>query len=344
MPKLQSRGPRRSSRLDLPRDLVLERLSRFNLLDSWVGKIPWRRKLAIHSSTLAWKIPWMEEPDRLQSMGSQRVEHDWATSLHIPYLNLTFCQVLGLKIGNAEFCSWTTAISVQADHYRQRGDLQGWLLQTRKPRLMEMKMCPGQAGQWAKDPSLLWLFSCATICSIQSLFLGVLMTPPTNGLSVGCQWDLRFGHTHSSVSQLLTDLMKRMIISSFGDLIIFQEVKSDYVDFILKLKSLWLLTRSQPCTVGSHPSEECPLPLGVRRWGEWPLHAQRVIFWVLIALHCQQRVKTKNRIYFSMAEGKSSVLSVFNFNIDTASCFCRTQSPRKHVIFPGSSLYGAGIN
>ena len=209
---------------------------------------------------------------------------------------------------------------------------------------MKMKMCPGQAGQWAKDPSLLWLFSCATICSIQSLFLGVLMTPPTNGLSVGCQWDLRFGHTHSNESQLLTDLMKRMIISSFGDLIIFQEVKSDYADFILKLKTLWLLTRSQPRTVGSHPSEECPLSLGARRWGEWPLHAQRVTFWVLIALHCQQRVKTENRIYFSMAEGKSSVLSIFNFNIDTASCFCRTQSPRKHVIFPGSSLYGAGIN
>ena len=32
--------------------------------------------------SLAWKIPWMEEPDRLQSTGSQRVRHDWATSLH----------------------------------------------------------------------------------------------------------------------------------------------------------------------------------------------------------------------------------------------------------------------
>ena len=37
--------------------------------------------MAPHSSTLAWKIPWMEEPGRLQSMGSQRVKHDWATSL-----------------------------------------------------------------------------------------------------------------------------------------------------------------------------------------------------------------------------------------------------------------------
>ena len=43
---------------------------------------PLEKKMAIHSSTLAWKIPWMEEPDRLQSMGLQRVGHDWATSLH----------------------------------------------------------------------------------------------------------------------------------------------------------------------------------------------------------------------------------------------------------------------
>ena len=38
---------------------------------------------APHSSTLAWKIPWMEEPGRLQSMGSLRVGHDWATSLSL---------------------------------------------------------------------------------------------------------------------------------------------------------------------------------------------------------------------------------------------------------------------
>ena len=39
--------------------------------------------MATHSSTLAWKIPWMEEPGRLQSMGSWRVRHDWATSLSL---------------------------------------------------------------------------------------------------------------------------------------------------------------------------------------------------------------------------------------------------------------------
>ena len=41
------------------------------------------KAMAPHSSTLAWKIPWAEEPGRLQSMASLRVRHDWATSLSI---------------------------------------------------------------------------------------------------------------------------------------------------------------------------------------------------------------------------------------------------------------------
>ena len=41
--------------------------------------------MATHSSTLAWNIPWTEEPGRVQSMGSQRVGHDRANSL-LPYL------------------------------------------------------------------------------------------------------------------------------------------------------------------------------------------------------------------------------------------------------------------
>ena len=39
--------------------------------------------MATHSRTLAWKIPWMEEPGRLQCMGLQRVRHNWATSLSL---------------------------------------------------------------------------------------------------------------------------------------------------------------------------------------------------------------------------------------------------------------------
>ena len=43
----------------------------------------WEKAMAPHSSTLAWKIPWTEEPGRLQSMGSLGVGHDWATSLSL---------------------------------------------------------------------------------------------------------------------------------------------------------------------------------------------------------------------------------------------------------------------
>ena len=41
------------------------------------------KAMAPHSSNLAWKIPWMEEPGRLQSMGSLGVGHDWVTSLSL---------------------------------------------------------------------------------------------------------------------------------------------------------------------------------------------------------------------------------------------------------------------
>ena len=47
---------------------------------TWVRSLGWEdpleKKMATHSSTLAWKIPQMEEPGRLQSMGSQRVGHN----------------------------------------------------------------------------------------------------------------------------------------------------------------------------------------------------------------------------------------------------------------------------
>ena len=43
---------------------------------------PLEKQMAIHSSILAWEIPWTEEPGRVQSMGSQRVGHDRGTNTH----------------------------------------------------------------------------------------------------------------------------------------------------------------------------------------------------------------------------------------------------------------------
>ena len=60
---------------------TVERLS--TMWETWVRSLGWEdpleKEMAIQSSTIAWKIPWTEEPGRLQSMGSQRVGHDWAT-------------------------------------------------------------------------------------------------------------------------------------------------------------------------------------------------------------------------------------------------------------------------
>ena len=44
---------------------------------------PLEKEMTPHSSTLAWKIPWMEEPGGLQSIGSQRIGHNWAISLYL---------------------------------------------------------------------------------------------------------------------------------------------------------------------------------------------------------------------------------------------------------------------
>ena len=44
------------------------------------------KEMTSHSSNLAWRIPWTEEPGRLQSMGSQRVGHDLVTNTHFSYV------------------------------------------------------------------------------------------------------------------------------------------------------------------------------------------------------------------------------------------------------------------
>ena len=67
--------------------------------ETWVWSLHWEdpleKEMATHYSILAWRIPWMEEPGRLQSMGSQRVGHDWATSLSIWHLQGFPCGLAG---------------------------------------------------------------------------------------------------------------------------------------------------------------------------------------------------------------------------------------------------------
>ena len=71
---------------DMVASLVAQTVKRLPAMqETWVQSLgqkdPLEKEMAPHSSTLAWKIPRTEEPGRLQSMGSQRVGHDWAISL-----------------------------------------------------------------------------------------------------------------------------------------------------------------------------------------------------------------------------------------------------------------------
>ena len=89
---------------------------------------------APHSSTLAWKIPQTEEPGRLQSMGSRRVRHDWATSLslftfmhwrrkwqHTPVFLPGESQgqgsLMGCLFGVAQSCTWLKRLSSSSSLY-----------------------------------------------------------------------------------------------------------------------------------------------------------------------------------------------------------------------------------
>ena len=64
--------------------LVAQMVKRLSTMwETWVRSLGWEdsleKEMATHASILAWKIPWAEEPGRLQSMGLLRVRHDWVT-------------------------------------------------------------------------------------------------------------------------------------------------------------------------------------------------------------------------------------------------------------------------
>ena len=76
--------------------------------ETWVRSLGWEdpleKEMAIHSSTIAGKIPWTEEPGRPQSVGSQRVRHNSGTSLFPS--NSVILQYVGYKLGSQDLEIW----------------------------------------------------------------------------------------------------------------------------------------------------------------------------------------------------------------------------------------------
>ena len=130
------------------------------------------KAMATHSSTLAWKIPWTEEPGGLQSMGSRRLRHDWATSLSLftfmlwrrkwhptpvflpgesqGWQSLTGCRLWGShSVGH----NWSDLAAAAAAAVLERHSvsyLTMWVLRETGWRTSERVTC---VGLWEKDPT-----------------------------------------------------------------------------------------------------------------------------------------------------------------------------------------------
>ena len=98
--------------------------------ETWVQSLgredPLEKGMAIHSSTIAWKIPWTEEPGRLQSMESQRVGHDRATALHLVLLSThrkkTALQVFYFNLSEHQVPTYRLACYASHIEVQQQGD------------------------------------------------------------------------------------------------------------------------------------------------------------------------------------------------------------------------------
>jgi len=107
--------------------------------------------MATHSSTLAWKIPWTEEPGRVQSMGSQRVGHDWATSLSLSFKEKWWTNQREESLGegiatHSSILAWTVPWT------EEPGGLQSMGLQKSQTQLK--RLSTHKAKWWTNQSSL----------------------------------------------------------------------------------------------------------------------------------------------------------------------------------------------
>ena len=94
--------------------------------ETWVQSLCWEdlleKKLASHSSILAWRIPWTEEPGRQECMGSKRVGHDWVTHAHTH----THTHIYGTSQGNGNDMRPTAVWGDSMVSWNARDELLSW--------------------------------------------------------------------------------------------------------------------------------------------------------------------------------------------------------------------------
>ena len=144
--------------------------------------LPWEKGMATHSGTLAWKSPWMEKPGWLQSIGLQRVGHDWATSLftslslvahmvkHLPATRETWVWSLGQRSLEKAMANHSSILVWKIPWTEEPGRLQSMRLQsqTRLSKFTHLRrlghlrrlVMPGEGAGRSKR----WLWRAARFC------------------------------------------------------------------------------------------------------------------------------------------------------------------------------------
>ena len=84
---------------------------------------PLEKEMATHSSTLAWKIPWTEEPDGLQSMGLQSIGHDWTTSLSFQSVLVTINKKSGMALKGRCWVFWKVFMNAAKSNNLELGSV-----------------------------------------------------------------------------------------------------------------------------------------------------------------------------------------------------------------------------
>ena len=110
---------------------------------------PLEKEMATHSSILAWRIPWTEEPGRLQSMELQRVGHDWATNTFIPFSRKSSAGVL-CRVHHVKYpAGWITSWNQDCWEKYQQPQICRWYHSNgRKWRGTKEPFDEGERGKW----------------------------------------------------------------------------------------------------------------------------------------------------------------------------------------------------
>ena len=117
---------------------------------------PLEKEMVAHSSILAWRIPWMEKPVRLQSMGSQRVGHNWVTPFSLSLVVQMLKGLLTVQDTWARSLGWEDPLEKEMETHSST--LAWKILWTEEPGRLQSLELQRVGNDWATSLSLFFHF------------------------------------------------------------------------------------------------------------------------------------------------------------------------------------------